>query len=242
MRERKVFMGRVETRLLRAEEIECRIATLNEKGATLFLYKDARVDQKILDEVFGVFGWKRSHAQIGGEMFCTVEVWDDEKKEWIGKQDVGTPSNMEQVKGLVSDSFKRACFNLGIGRELYTAPFIWIPASKVNIEKRSNGSFYTNDRFSVKEISYGNEREIAGLTIVNSRGAVVYSLGNPDNWKGKPGRIDERQTAELEAQLRRTGIDIDKVLERYGIESIEAMEQDTYRKAIGSLKKTKTAA
>jgi len=235
-------MGKAEIRLLKAEEIECRVATLNEKGATLLLYKDARVDQKILDEVYGVFGWKRSHSQIGGEMFCTVEVWDDEKKEWIGKQDVGTPSNMEQVKGLVSDSFKRACFNLGIGRELYTAPFIWIPASKLNIEKRSNGTLYTNDRFSVRDIRYGNKNEITGLTIVNNRNIVLYSMDHTDDDVDGTGKISKKQRTELEKQLKRTGVGIDKVLERYGLGSLDDMEQDTYQRAMNSLKITKPAA
>ena len=105
-------------RLLRADEIECRIAMVNEKGLSLLLYKDARVDQKILDETFGIFGWKRSHQCIDGNLYCTVEILDKDSGEWIAKQDVGTMSCSEKEKGQASDSFKRACFNWGIGREL----------------------------------------------------------------------------------------------------------------------------
>ena len=92
-------------RLLRADEIECRIATINEKGLSLLLFKDARVDQKILDETFTPFGWKRSHQMIDGNLYCTVEVWDEGKGQWIGKQDVGTVSHTEKEKGQASDSF-----------------------------------------------------------------------------------------------------------------------------------------
>lgn len=102
-----------EIRLLRADEIECRIAVLNEKGLSLLLYKDARVDQKILDETFGVFGWKRSHQCIDGNLYCTVEIRDKETGEWIAKQDVGTTNYAEKEKSQASDSFKRACFNWG---------------------------------------------------------------------------------------------------------------------------------
>ena len=109
-------------RLLRADEIECRIGMINEKGLSLLLYKDARVDMKILDEVYGQFNWQRKHEVIGGNLYCTVSIWDDEKQQWISKMDVGTKSNTEQEKGEASDSFKRACFSHGIGRELYTAP------------------------------------------------------------------------------------------------------------------------
>ena len=117
-------------RLLKAEEIECRVSAVNEKGVSLLLYKDARVDQRILDETFGIFGWKRSHQTIDGNLYCTVEIYDRESGEWVAKQDVGTAGYTEKEKSLASDSFKRACFNWGIGRELYSAPFIWIPAGK----------------------------------------------------------------------------------------------------------------
>lgn len=104
-------MDKKEIRLLRAEEIECRVATVSEKGLSLLLYKDARVDQKILDEAYTPFGWKRTHQSIDGNLYCTVEIYDAEKDEWIAKQDVGVTSYSEKEKGQASDSFKRACFN-----------------------------------------------------------------------------------------------------------------------------------
>ena len=85
-------------RLLRAEEIECRIAMVNEKGVSLLLFKDARVDQKLLDETFTPFGWKQSHQVIDGNLYCTVEVWDKEKEQWIGKQDVGTMPKRKKTR------------------------------------------------------------------------------------------------------------------------------------------------
>ena len=125
-------------RLLRADEIECRISVINEKRLSLLLYKDARVDQRILDETFGPFGWKRSHQCIDGSLYCTVEIFNKETGQWIAKQDVGTTGYAEKEKSQASDSFKRACFNWGIGRELYSAPFIWIPAGKVQIQMKEN--------------------------------------------------------------------------------------------------------
>ena len=130
-------------RLLKADEIECRIGNISEKGVSILLYKDARVDQKILDEVFGPFGWKRSHASIDGNLYCTVSVRDPETGEWISKQDVGTTGFTEKEKSQASDSFKRACFNWGIGRELYSAPFIWLSANKVNLLQK-NGCCLSN--------------------------------------------------------------------------------------------------
>ena len=172
-------MEEVKIRLLRADEIECRISMINERGLSLLLFKDARVDQKILDETFTPFGWKRSHQVIDGNLYCTVEIWDREKGQWVGKQDVGTMSYSEKEKGQASDSFKRACFNWGLGRELYTAPFIWIPAEAVNIQKKEKDreqKYYTNDRFRVQAISYDKERAIDFLIVVNARNQAVYSM------------------------------------------------------------------
>ena len=118
-------------RLLKASEIDCRIATVSQKGVSVLLYKDARVDQNILDETVGPMNWQRSHSRDNAN--CTVSLWDDEKKQWISKEDTGTESYTEKEKGLASDSFKRACFSWGIGRELYTAPFIWIPAGDCKV-------------------------------------------------------------------------------------------------------------
>lgn len=84
--------------------------------------KEARVDMRLLDEFFGPTNWKRSHELINGNLFCTVSIWDNEKKEWVSKQDVGTESNTEKEKGQASDAFKRACFNWGIVICCYLVP------------------------------------------------------------------------------------------------------------------------
>lgn len=177
-------------RLLKAEEIECRISTINEKGLSLLLYKDARVDQKILDETFGVFGWKRSHQCIDGNLYCTVEILDRETGQWVAKQDVGTTGYTEKEKSQASDSFKRACFNWGIGRELYSAPFIWIPAARAGIWQKGD-RYYSNEHFSVSAISYNDSREIASLEIKDSHGQTVYSLGQGRNVR-KEQQKDEK--------------------------------------------------
>lgn len=169
-------MDNITIRLLRADEIECRIGTINEKGLSLLLYKDARADMRILDETFGCLGWKRTHQSIDGNLYCTVELWDSEKSTWIAKQDVGTVSYTEKEKGQASDSFKRACVSVGIGRELYSAPFIWISAQKCNLQRR-NDKWICYDKFTVSDISYNENREIVGLTVVNQEtGEIAYSM------------------------------------------------------------------
>lgn len=164
-------------RELKADEIECRVSTMNKNGLSLLLYKDARVDQNILDETFGVFGWQRRHELIGGNLYCTVSVKNPETGEWISKQDVGTESYTEKEKGQASDSFKRACFNLGIGRELYTAPFIWVQAGNYNV-RENNGRETTYDRFNVADVEIKDGR-ITYLVILNEsrKNQKVFEFG-----------------------------------------------------------------
>lgn len=152
----------MQFRTLTASEIECRIGMVKDNGLTILLYKNARVDMDILDETFGVFGWKREHSRDNAN--CTVSVFCSERNEWVSKEDTGTESNTEAEKGLASDSFKRACVNWGIGRELYTAPFVWISAQDCNIQNRK-----CFDKFTVAEIGYDDRRRICDLSIRNEK-------------------------------------------------------------------------
>lgn len=152
-----------EFRTLNADEIDVRIATIKSNGISLLLYKDARCDQNLLDETVGSYNWQRSHQIIDGNLYCTVSIYDPHKQAWVSKQDVGTESYTEKEKGQASDSFKRACFNWGIGRELYSAPFIWVPSSKCEIKE---GKCF--DKFEVAKIDYNPDGEISELLIINS--------------------------------------------------------------------------
>lgn len=148
---------------LKADEIELRVGICKENGLSLLLYKNARVDMDILDETVGATNWKRAHSRDNAN--CIVSIWDSDKEQWITKEDTGTESNTEAEKGLASDSFKRACVNWGIGRELYTAPFIWVNKDKCNIYQQGN-KYGCRDKFKVAGIKIENKR-ITGLMIYN---------------------------------------------------------------------------
>lgn len=159
----------IKFRTLNADEIDCRLSQVsktNGSGAFL-LYKDARVDMSMLDEFVGPMNWKREHTRDNAN--CIVSIWDDEKKQWISKEDTGTESNTEKEKGLASDSFKRACFNWGIGRELYTAPPIWIAPMQ--------GEDIKSVKLRCTKIGYNDKREINLLELVDNKGIVRYSFG-----------------------------------------------------------------
>ena len=172
-------------RTLRADELDCRVGTCNDKGFSLLLYKDARCDQNVLDETVGKENWQRDHKEVKGNLFCGVSIWDKSKNQWITKWDCGVESNTEKEKGEASDSFKRACFNWGIGRELYTAPFIYI---KGNTEKNSKGNFVpTFKRMEVNEIEY-EDGKITQLVILGD-GQPIFTYGK----RGSQAQNNERQ-------------------------------------------------
>lgn len=149
---------------LNENDIEVRVQSVRPNGLILLLYKNARVDMNILDETVGAENWQREHYECKGNLFCRVGIrtlLKDSSFEWVYKSDCGTESNTEAQKGEASDSFKRACFNWGIGRELYTSPFIWIPMDKCNIK---DGKCF--DKFSVEKILI-KDKQITALAIKN---------------------------------------------------------------------------
>ena len=237
-------MKNKEIRLLTADEIECRVGTISEKGLSLLLYKDARADMKILDEVFGRNNWQRIHEMIGGNLYCNVQIYDEEKQQWISKMDVGTESFTEKEKGQASDSFKRACGSVGIGRELYTAPFIWISRNKVDIVKKGD-RYITFEKFKVKNIAYNEQREIIEVVITNQNGNIVYSYAQKEETKRektRKARLSNEQMEQMNSELQRTGVALDTVLSRYNIKNIEEMSEAVYTKAMQGLKKSKGKA
>ena len=175
----------MEFRLLRENEIDCRVSQIASNYCTLLLYKDARVDQNILDETVGCMNWQKRYVRDNAN--CIVGIWDDEKKQWVEKEDTGTESFSEAEKGLASDSFKRACFNWGIGRELYTAPSIFIfprkdMGAKVKEDEESkeffekNGKYTTKTKFYVDLIGYDDKRCINNLVIRDNKGNSRFEL------------------------------------------------------------------
>lgn len=170
---------KLEFRKLKADEIECRIGTIKKDGTglSLLLYKDARCDMNILDETVGPMNWKREHVRDNSN--CIVSLWDDDKSQWVSKEDVGKESFTEAEKGLASDSFKRACVNWGIGRELYTAPFIWVSCDNANI-KNFGGKYTCTDKFYVEKITYKENGDIDGLSIINEKNGKRVFVKKPE--------------------------------------------------------------
>ena len=160
-------------RTLKPDEIEVRVGTVGAKGATLLLYKNARVDRQILDDEYGCMNWQVKYSENKGNLFCSIGVWDADKAQWIWKEDCGTESNMEKEKGEASDAFKRAGFRWGIGIELYSSPFIFIPVATV-------ANQYDKGKYKL-----ANPNELRGLFVSNIKAT-----------KGKITTLDIAQSAQ----------------------------------------------
>ena len=207
-------------RKLKAKEIECRVSKLTDKTITILLYKDARCDMNILDETYGELGWKREHSRDNAN--CTVSIWNDKIKQWITKEDTGKESNSEAAKGLASDSFKRACFNWGIGRELYTAPVVRFKYKDGELnENGAKKSIWT--KFHIDTISYDEDGNINVLVVKDDKGVIRFANNMPkEKNKELTGSmsITKGQEQILEDMIKDTKTDKKKFLEYFKVDNI----------------------
>lgn len=172
-----------EIPLLTPNDVELRVAQLKETNygvyVTLLVYKDARVDMRLLDHVFGISNWQRDHKMIGDRMFCTISIFDSEKGEWISKTDVGDVGEnaTEATKTVCSDSFKRASFNFGIGRELYDAPDIHFKLNENEVITSNYGKPKTYAKFHVGTMVYDKENaRFTEFTVLDEAGNIRFDI------------------------------------------------------------------
>lgn len=176
------------------ESIDFRVQSINKGGyATVLAYKDARVDMKRLDEVVGIEGWKKDYKIIEGRLYCGVAIKHD--GEWIWKWDVGTESNTEAEKGQASDAFKRACFNLGIGRELYDFPLIQIKLNDDEFTTDNNGRAKATWKLQIRDWSWGIKQlpdgRVAQLAAKDKAGKVRFNFKDEELLKEIPKKGDK---------------------------------------------------
>lgn len=226
----------MEVRRLQAKEISCRVQQIREDGLSLLLYITSRAAMNLLDDTYGRLMWKRESKEVNGEERCVVSVYNPDIKEWISRDDVGTASYTEKEKGRASDAFKRACVNFGIGRELYSAPHIWITNAQATIKKKKDKDiYYTYDRFRVKSISYNGKGEIDSLEIMNqSTGEVVYK-------KYPTERITKPMLITLEDAIQEIGnfnyFNVQMIYDMCSISDLKDMDVKDYQSVYNKLLK-----
>lgn len=236
----------MEFRKLKANEIDCRVSQIDRGWCTLLLYKDARVDQNILDETVGCMNWQKRYVRDNAN--CIVGIWDEDKKQWVEKEDTGTESFTEAEKGLASDSFKRACFNWGIGRELYTAPTIFInprkdmgtirkPEEESNEFFERNGKYTTKTHFYVDYIDYDENGNIQNLLIRDHKGNERFEQLTKDKEEELDKEFQQMQKLIEANEDKDDNFDREKFYGYFGVSTDNQLNLSQRKKAIELLEK-----
>lgn len=234
-------------RNLKADEIDLRVGDVREKGCSLLLYKNARVDMDILDETVGPMNWQREHREIKGVMYCGVSIWDQEKGVWVTKWDAGVESNTEEQKGEASDSFKRSCVNWSLGRELYTGPQIFHFCETVEYTDKNGRKKYNLKNkwetfgMKVSQIQYDENNAISFLQIVDKKGLVVYEHGQSDAEKklDHPEFIDDVTAKTIITLAEKYGVKVAEICKAYKVDSVYSLTHEQAGKIKKRLMATK---
>lgn len=235
-------------RLLRAEEIEVKIGNYNKAKTrfTVLLYKTARTDMAILDEVFGSANWQTHHYEVKGKDFCSIKVKFSD--EWVEKSDCGDETDYEAKKGESSDAMKRAGFQWGIGRELYSAPQIWFDVD-VDLDIYS---------LKVSTIAYNELDRISDLEIVgkikgDKQARIVYQFGAGKSWtiskndinaqkqpkadvKPQPDHDTLEKIRDIVEKLEFEGENIDEILAYYHVKTIGEIPLEKWEKMLAKVR------
>lgn len=148
------------------EDLEWRIQYANEKTnrGIVVPYVTNRAIQARLDEVVGIAGWYNDYKPWHGAnkkeaQICGISIYFEERGGFITKWDGAEDSDIEPVKGGLSDSMKRAAAEWGVGRYLYGMTQIW-----VKIVQRGKGFFIVDEEQPKLDKAHEDwVRKISGL-------------------------------------------------------------------------------
>ena len=121
-----------------------RVQSTKNNKAICVPYLDARQVQERFDSVCGAGKWQNSYDPETGRSSIGLYLDGD----WIWKSDVGTESNVEKVKGMASDAFKRAAVLWGVGRFLYKLGTKVLDAQGKQAATPKGQILYTGDQLS----------------------------------------------------------------------------------------------
>ena len=214
-------------RKLKENEIDARVQSATAKGCILLLYKDARCDMRLLDETVGPMNWQKEYLRDNCN--SKVSIWDSDKEQWISKEDTGTESNTEKEKGLASDSFKRACFNWGIGRELYTAPNMFVFAKDLKTLKQDGSRWVCKDSFKVTDIQYIDDK-IVYVKVLNLKTNNTIEFGVPASDVPKLQAVEktlisDEKVKALEEKCKADNVDVNDILKLYKVNSLAELTE-----------------
>lgn len=148
------------------EDLEWRLQQANKErmqGLAL-AYVTNRAIQDRLDDVVGPENWHNDYkpwhsAGKKESQICGISIYNEERKEWITKWDGAEDTDIEAIKGGLSDSMKRAAVQWGIGRVLYKMDSVW-----VDIQARGNSFAIKSSERAKLDKAYLNMLKKLNLT------------------------------------------------------------------------------
>ena len=225
---------------LKKEDVELRIGTTSQNGFSLLLYKTARVDNKRLNDVCGLDWQERFYLDEHGNRCCELKVWNDARGEWIVRSNVGMESNTEKEKGSYSDAKKRAGFELGIGAELYNAPFVWVGWEMKKVQRGNREvwepvKFYpSNLHVSDYKVADGHYMSLA----ISYEGRIIFKM------KERPAAAHEtisfEQTNKIMKGLAYYGVDAKALIKEFGLSVVKDLSAADFEKAQAFIKSAAT--
>ena len=131
-------------------EWKIQVTTQDKTRGMAVPYMNARAVQNRLDEVVGPFNWKNVYSLWhDNAQICGISIFNAERSEWVTKFDGAENSDIEPIKGGLSDSFKRAASAWGIGRYLYEMDGIW-----VEVENKGKSSVIKQNQLGKLDAEY----------------------------------------------------------------------------------------
>jgi len=185
-----------------SDELEWKVQTYNSKNrqdatkAMVVPYIQARAIMERLDDVVGINNWRDEYMPgPGGGIVCALSLRIS--GEWITKHDGAENSDVEEVKGGISNALKRAAVKWGIGRYLYDIPKMWFPLNdrKFPVYKDKQGQDLDNPplprRFLPADATAIGTRPVSGTS-----GKNVYA-GNK-----APAKMETKSSTPEPAEVQ----------------------------------------
>ena len=194
-----------------AIEWKVQVTSQDKARGMVVAYIDSRAIQKRLDEVVGAFNWKNTFSPWqNNSQICGLSIYDSERGEWVTKTDGAENTDIEPVKGGLSDSFKRAACVWGIGRYLYELTGLWI-----EIEQRGKSAVIKENQYAKIEVEYNK--------------AVTKIFGTAANQEKTPALSVEKEPSPKSPAANNQNPAVTAASSDYWIQSVKPGGKDSLR-------------
>lgn len=209
----------------------CGISNYNNKENPYVIvipYLDSRAIQERLDNVVGCFNWQDKYKEVKDGFICELSIRIN--NQWITKENGANYTNIEQVKGGLSDSFKRvASSGFGIGRYLYEENQRFTECSLNLKELKLENNNYETAKTKEKKKIYWIKPKIEPL------------VDKVRKYNEKHKKVGNQEITLLEVIMKLSNTNKNKFIEyikkEYGWENLNELDMQEYKECMETLLK-----